>query len=176
MSDTAHPRTRPFVTGPAEGQAVWYLDVLRQIKAPAAATGGQISVAEQVLPQGSSPPLHVHHREDEAFYILEGELTCRAGDQMLTATAGSFVWMPREVPHTFRVDSPSARMLTICVPGGFDEFFSAIGRPAEELTLPPPPEAPPDQEVMVAHAHAYGVEFVGPPMTGVPAGEGRVAR
>ena len=51
-----------------------YLDVLRQIKAPAAATGGQISVAEQVLPQGSSPPLHVHHREDEAFYILEGEL------------------------------------------------------------------------------------------------------
>ena len=95
---------------------------------------------------------------------------------MLTATAGSFVWMPREVPHTFRVDSPSARMLTNLCAGGFDEFFSAIGRPAEELTLPPPPEAPPDQEVMVAHAHAYGVEFVGPPMTGVPAGEGRVAR
>jgi quercetin dioxygenase-like cupin family protein len=165
MTDTAQHGTSPFVTGPQEGQAVWYLGVLKQVKAPAAATGGQISVSEQVLPEGSSPPLHVHHREDEAFYVLEGQLTCQAGDQVLTATAGSFVWLPRDIPHTFRVDSQTARILTLCVPGGFEEFFAAIGRPAAQLTLPPPPEEPPDMEAMVGHAHAYGVELLGPPMT-----------
>jgi len=164
VTDTSPPGTSPFVTGPQEGQAIWSLGVLRQVKAPAAATGGQISVSEQVLPKGSSPPLHVHHREDEAFYILEGHLTCQAGGQLLTATAGSFVWLPRDIPHTFRVDSRTARILTLCVPGGFEEFFAAIGRPAGRLTLPPPPEEPPDMEAMVGHAQAYEVEFLGPPM------------
>ena len=166
MAETAaHARTSPFVTGPAEGQAVWYLDVLGQIKAPSAATGGQLSVSEQLLPEGSSPPLHVHHREDEAFYILEGQLTCQAGDQILTATAGSFVWLPRDMPHGFRVDSPTARILTLCLPGGFEEFFFAIGQPAAQLTLPPAPDEPLDVETMAGHAHAYGVDIVGPPMT-----------
>jgi quercetin dioxygenase-like cupin family protein len=135
------------------------------MKAPAEATGGRISVAEQVMPQGSSPPLHVHHREDEAFYVLEGRLTCRVGDETLTAGTGSFVWLPRDLPHTFRVDSPTARILTLCVPGGFERFFDAIGRPADRLTLPPPPEGPPDVAAMVGHAHDFGVELLGPPMT-----------
>src|SRR5687768_12765685 len=128
MVDAASPGSGPFVVGPREGEAVWYLDVLKVLKAPAAATGGRISVAEQVMPEGSSPPLHVHHREDEAFYVLEGQITCRAGDRTLLAPAGSFVWLPRDVPHTFRVDSPTARIITLCVPGGFEAFFEAIGR------------------------------------------------
>jgi quercetin dioxygenase-like cupin family protein len=165
MTGTPQPGSRPFVTGPQEGQALWSLDGLRQVKAPAPATGGQISVTELVLPEASSPPLHVHHREDEAFYVLEGQLTCRAGDQVLTATAGSFVWLPRDLPHTFRVDSPTARILSLCVPGGFEEFFAAIGRPAAQLTLPPAPEEPPDMEALVGHARPYAVEFLGPPMT-----------
>ena len=166
MTETvATPRTSPFVTGPEEGQAVWYLDVLGQTKAPAAATGGQVSVTEQLLPEGSSPPLHVHHREDEAFYILDGRLTFRAGDQLFTATAASFVWLPRGIPHGFRVDSPTARLLTLCVPGGFEDFFAAIGRPAPQLTLPPVSDAPPDMETMSRHARAFGVEIVGPAMT-----------
>ena len=165
MTETAAaPHTSPFVTGPEEGQAVWYLDVLGQTKAPAAATGGQVSVTEQLLPEGSSPPLHVHHREDEAFYILDGQLTYRAGDQIFTATAASFVWLPRDIPHTFRVDSPTARILTLCVPGGFENFFAAIGRPAPQLTLPPPPDGLPDMETMEVHARAFGVEIIGPPL------------
>lgn len=166
MTEVAsEPRTSPFVTGSDEGQAVWYLDVLGQIKAPSAATGGQLSVSEQLLPERSSPPMHVHHREDEAFYILEGELTCQAGDQILTATAGSFIWLPRDIPHCFRVETATARILTLCVPGGFEEFFAAIGQPAAQLTLPPPPAAAPDMDVMVGHARAYDVEILGPPMT-----------
>lgn len=157
--------TSPFVCGPHEGHAVWYLDVLKQVKAPAAATGGQLSVAEQLLPRNSSPPLHVHHHEDEAFYVLEGRLTCQVAGQLHAAPAGSFVWLPRDAPHTFRVDSPTARILTLCVPGGFEEFFDAIGRPADELTLPPATDESPDPAVMVSHAHAFGVELLGPPMT-----------
>ncbi len=165
MTETASPlHTSPFVTGPDEGQSVWYLDVLCQTKAPAATTGGQLSVSEQLLPQGSSPPLHVHHREDESFYILDGELTCAAGEQRFSATAGSLVWLPRDIPHGFRVESPTARILTLCVPGGFEDFFAAIGRPAPQLTLPPAPDAPPDMAAMTRHAAAFGVEIVGPPI------------
>jgi quercetin dioxygenase-like cupin family protein len=165
MVDAAQPNSGPFVSGPREGEAIWYLDVLKVVKAPAAATGGRISVSEQVMPEGSSPPLHVHHREDEAFYVLEGQLTCQAGDQVLIATTGSFVWLPREVPHTFRVDSSTARILSLCVPGGFEAFFEAIGRPATRLTLPAPAEEPADMGAMAGHAEAYGVELLGPPMT-----------
>ncbi|WP_330284877.1 quercetin 2,3-dioxygenase [Streptomyces sp. NBC_00588] len=164
MTETAQPATSPFVAGPQDGLALWYLDVLKLVKAPAARTGGQMSVAEEVLPEGSSPPLHVHRREDEALYLLEGRLTCQVDDQVLAASAGSFVWLPRNIPHTFRVDSPTARVLVLCVPGGFEAFFSDIGRPAARHTPPPASEEPPDLAAMARHARTYGVELLGPPM------------
>lgn len=83
--------TNPFATAAGEGRAIWFLDTLTQVKAPAAATGGALSVVEQVLPAGSSPPLHVHRREDEAWYVVEGDLTYRVGEHTLTAEAGAFV-------------------------------------------------------------------------------------
>lgn len=167
MTETADRQsaTSPFITGPGEGQAFWYLDALAQIKAPAAATGGQVSVGEHTLPHRSSPPLHVHAREDEAWYVLEGTITYQVGNETLVAEAGSFVWAPRGIPHSFRTDSPTARLLTICVPGGFEDFFAAIGRPAATLTLPPAPEGPPDMQVILGHSQAYGCEIVGPPMS-----------
>jgi hypothetical protein len=119
-----------------------------------------------LLPQGSSPPLHVHSREDEAFYVLNGELTFRLGDRLVPASAGTFLWGPRNVPHQFRVDSPTARLLTLFVPGGGEEIFFHMSRPAEALTLPPPSGRPamPPAELIAMAEQRYGEKVVGPPM------------
>jgi hypothetical protein len=109
-------------------------------------------------------PLHVHHREDEAFWILEGELTFQVGDETIKASPGSFLYGPRDVPHRYTVDSGPARMLFLLSPAGFEEFIYATSEPAKERTLLPPPEGPPSEaemEQMGALAHRYGCEILG---------------
>ncbi len=128
-------------------------------------TGGRLTAWEELLPQRSSPPLHVHHDEDEAWFVLDGSLTFQVADSTWTADTGSFVWAPRGLPHTFRVDSPTARMLALAVPGRFDRFVRATGRPADAPTLPPPPEGPPDLAGLVAAAREHGMEILGPPLS-----------
>lgn len=129
-------------------------------------TGGALAFWESRMPAGSSPPLHIHTREDEAFYVLDGELTFRVGDEQVVVGPGAFVWGPRGVPHQYRVDSPIARLLTIFVPGGGEELFFAMSRPADSLTMPPPSDdgglAPEQLEEL---ANRYGARVLGPPMT-----------
>ena len=96
--------------------------------------------------EGQGCPLHVHHFEDEGFYILEGEMTFYVGDQTIKARPGSFLFGPKEVPHAFTVDSGSGRLLFVLSPAGFEELVREMGEPARELALPPQPEAPPDME------------------------------
>jgi mannose-6-phosphate isomerase-like protein (cupin superfamily) len=133
------------------------------IKATGASTGGAFGLVESLVAQGFSPPLHVHHREDESFWVLEGELTMRCGDESFRATAGSFVFLPRGVPHTFVVESETpARMLTLLTPGGGEGVFIDGGRPAEGPGLPP--AAPPDIEKLKRVSEQYGAEIIGPPM------------
>ncbi|WP_324276552.1 cupin domain-containing protein [Blastococcus brunescens] len=96
----------PVVHAPGEGTAIWHLDTLMTFKALSGDTGGRLAVWEQLLPHRSSPPLHVHSEDDEAWFVLDGELTFQVADRTWSATEGSFVWAPRGLPHTFRVDSP----------------------------------------------------------------------
>jgi hypothetical protein len=96
--------------------------------------------------------------------VLEGTLTFQVAQTTWSAEAGSFVWAPRGLPHTFRVDSPTARLLGLAVPGGFDRFVIATGHPAEDATLPPPPEGPPDMAALVGAAREHGMEVLGPPL------------
>jgi quercetin dioxygenase-like cupin family protein len=154
----------PVVRAPGEGTAIWHLDTLKTFKALSDETGGRLAAWEELLPQSSSPPLHVHRDDDEAWYVLDGALTFQVADATWSAEAGSFVWAPRGLPHTFRVDSPSARLLALAVPGGFDRFVRATGRPAGAATLPPPQEGPPDMAALVAAAQEHGVEILGPPL------------
>jgi len=156
----------PFAVPPHGGRATW-TDGLNLFKAVAEDTGGALAVWESLIPHGSSPPLHVHHREDEAFYVLEGAMTFRVGDELLDAPAGTFVWGPRSVAHQFRVDSSTARLLTWFVPGGGEQLFFHMSRPAEELTLPPPSREPavaltPAQ--LEIFEQRFGQKVVGPPM------------
>jgi len=158
-------QTAPVVKAPDEGTAIWHLDTLMTFKALSEDTGGRLCAWEQLLPHRSSPPLHVHHADDEAWFVLDGSLTFQVGDAFWTAEAGAFVWAPRGLQHTFRVDSPTARLLALAVPGGFDRFAQATGRPADAPTLPPPPDGPPDMGRLVAAAREHGVEVLGPPLS-----------
>jgi len=148
---------------PGEGQAIWFLRNRMTVKATAATTGGAFGLVESHIAPGFSPPLHIHHREDEAFYVLEGELSMRCGDRTFSAGPGSFVFLPRNVPHTFVVEGDApARMVTLLTPGGGEGVFIDGGRVPEHDGLPP--ATPPDIETLKRVSERYGSEIVGPPM------------
>lgn len=147
-----------------EGERLWFANNLTIIKARAADTGGEFGLIESVAPPGYSPPLHVHSAEDETFLILEGRLTVACGDDTYAAPAGTMAFLPRDIPHTFRVDGDSpARIVTLITPGGMEEFFAKVGRPAEGPGLPP--AGPVDIEAMARWSEEFGVKLVGPPLT-----------
>jgi quercetin dioxygenase-like cupin family protein len=151
---------------PGEGDARWFLGALLTIKSSAETTNGGVAVIEHHASQGHGSPLHVHHNEDEWFYVTEGELTFWTGGQVTTASAGSFVYLPRDVPHTFLVSSPQARFLLVVEPAGFEGFVREMSEPAGQRTLPPATVQPPSPEQMTATAAKYGLDIVGPP--GIP--------
>jgi quercetin dioxygenase-like cupin family protein len=146
-----------------EGEARWWLGGLAIIKATKEQTGGHYTLVEVHEPEGAEVPLHVHHQEDEGFWILEGEFTFEVADRTIKAGPGSFLFGPRGVPHRYTVDRGPARLLFLLSPGGFEEFIYATSEPAERLTLPPSPEAPPSEEEMeqlMEAARRYGAEIL----------------
>jgi quercetin dioxygenase-like cupin family protein len=157
----------PIALQPDEGEALWFLGILATVKASAETTGGRVAVIEHLAPQGSGSPLHLHRNEDEWFYVTEGVLTFWIGGRVIEAPAGSFVYGPRGVPHTFTVSSPEARFLLVAEPAGFEAFMRSLAEPAAALTLPPASVQPPAPERMMAAAAEYGIEILGPP--GIPA-------
>ncbi len=158
--------TKPIALKREEGEAIWFLGVLAIIKAGGEQTGGRFAAIEHLAPQGAGSPLHVHRREDEWFYITEGELTFWVGGQVIKAGAGAFVYGPRNIPHTFVVSSPRARFLLVAEPAGFETFMRALAEPARTLDVPPPPSGPPDFERLAKVAAEHGIEILGPP--GIP--------
>jgi quercetin dioxygenase-like cupin family protein len=146
----------------------WFFANLVEVKLTQDAAGGDMSIVELSGPPGDMPPLHLHRRDDEAFYVLEGEMSFFVGtDQPVRCAAGSLAFGPRGVPHTYRVEaSGPARWLAICTPGDFAEFVLAASRPAESATLPPAPPAPPSEDEVAAIttlASEHGIELLGPP-------------
>ena len=164
MTSTA--ASAPIALAPGEGDPLWFFGGLTTIKAGSAQTAGRVAVTENLAPRGSGSPLHIHRREDECFFVIEGELTFWVGCVTIVAPAGSFVYGPRDIPHTFVVSSEQARFLLVVEPGGFEDFTRALGSPAERLEIPPPAGDPPDLDALVAVAAGYGIEIIGPP--GIP--------
>jgi quercetin dioxygenase-like cupin family protein len=160
------PEVAPIGLASGEGEALWAFGFLATVKASSETTDGRVAVIEHLGPRGAGSPLHVHRREDEWFYILEGEVTFWVGGQVVNAPAGSFVYGPRDVPHTFTVASEQARFLLVAEPAGFDGFFRAAAVPAERLEIPPPPGEAPDIARLTALAAEYGIDILGPP--GIP--------
>ena len=166
MSTTPVPSIAPIALQPGEGEARWFLGFLVTIKASGATTNGRVAVIEHLGAEGLGSPLHVHHNEDEWFYVTQGELTFWVGGKTTTAPAGSFVYGPRDIPHTFSVTSAEARFLVVSEPAGLENFLRALSEPAAALTLPPPSSQPPDVGKLAAIAAEYGIELLGPP--GIP--------
>jgi len=136
-------RSRTFAVGSDEGEVRWWFGGLATIKATGKETGGHYALVEVLNAEGEGP-LHVHYREDEGFWILEGELTFEVGEERIKAGPGSFVFGPKDVPHRYTVESGPARLLYILWPAGFEEFIYATSVPAEErAALPPPPKGRP---------------------------------
>ena len=105
-----------YSLGPGEGDPRWVMGELDTIKATAAQTGGLFGLT-----------LHVHKHEDEACYVLEGEVTFFVGDDVISASTGTWVYLPRGIPHSLRIESSEARTLWLIVPGGFESFFVERG-------------------------------------------------
>jgi quercetin dioxygenase-like cupin family protein len=156
----------PIALQADEGEALWSFGALATIKASSETTDGRVAVIQFLAPQGPGSPLHVHHREDEWFYVTEGELTFWVGGKVIEAPAGSFVYGPRGIPHTYLVSSPRARFLVVTEPAGFESFLRAMGQPAPTLTVPPPTAPPSDLAPLIAAAAEYGIEILGLP--GIP--------
>lgn len=127
-------------------------------------TGGAYTLADAIVPPGGGPPPHIHSREDESFYVLEGEITFTVDGRDVAAPVGTFVQAPRGIPHAFknRTDAP-ARMLILCVPAGFEKFMAEF---ATELPSPDAPSLPPTPEdiaKLVRLAPQYGITLLPPP-------------
>lgn len=150
----------PVVFAKGGGEALWCVGALSTVKAEGAQTGGAYALVEDHAPRGAGTPMHRHVDDDEAFYVLEGELSFYLGNALpFRAGSGAFVLIPGGSVHAFRVESPTARYLIITTPHHL-QFYRAMAEPARERAIPP--EAELDMEMIGAACEAYGVEFIGP--------------
>jgi quercetin dioxygenase-like cupin family protein len=144
-------------------RSVWYSGWLMTFLATAEDTQGKFALIEGVARKGNVPPPHIHHREEESFYVLEGEMTVSIADRTVKATPGTMVTVPRHVVHSFTIDSEQLRVLILVTPAGMDGWFKEFSVPAPAMTLPPAAEVPYSEiERMIEVSPKYGMEFVLP--------------
>ena len=153
-------QTTPVAVSSHEGEARWWFSSLAVIRLTAEDTAGQMTLVEVTEPPGAGAPLHVHYREDETFWVLEGEASIEIGDAIYQARAGDVVFGPRNVPHRYTVGGNGCKLLFIVTPGGFENLVVAMSQPAASRTLPPPSDDEPDWEHVAAVARANGCELL----------------
>lgn len=153
---------RPYLLKAGEGESVWSLGGRFTAKVTATEAEDRFALVEALAFQSTEPPLHIHHREDEAWYVLDGMMTFYVGSEVLEATAGCFVYAPHGIPHTFTVDREPTRVLVFATPAGFEHFAMELGQAASDDTPPPSLSIPPP-DVLGPVAERYGIEVVGPP-------------
>lgn len=117
-------------------RSIWFRGALITVHADSRDTNGKFALFEMSGYPGGEPPLHIHENEDELFYVLEGRLQATRGKEEMTIEAGESAFLPRRVPHTFKILSSFARALVYVTPGGFEGYFRDLGEPAGKLALP----------------------------------------
>lgn len=156
MSTTHNPTVRH----PGEGRTIAVVGEVYRFLATGEDTNGKYATWEAIVPPGGGPPPHIHSREEESFYILEGEITFQIGDERVVATAGMFANMSVGTPHSFKNESGKpAKMLISVAPAGLEKMFFEVSVPLAEgatTALPPSHE---DIEKLLAVAPRYGIEI-----------------
>src|SRR5262245_46229158 len=144
MSPDTATAPKPYTLAAGDGLAdVWWMTGRVTVKAGPDETGNAFSQFEVNDPRGTAPPRHVHHNEDEAFYVLEGEVTAFVGDERIALSTGDYCFGPRGIPHSWIIRSERARMLVTVTPGGLDQLFVSLGvpvtgsEPPAESVIPP---------------------------------------
>ncbi len=151
---------QPILSKPAKGRTVAVVGDVYRFLVTGEDTNGKYALWEAVVPPGGGPPPHVHSREEEGFYVLEGEITFTVGGERVVATAGTFANMPVGTPHSFKNESDRpAKMLISVAPAGLERMFFEVGVPLAEgaTTSPPPTKA--EIERLLAVAPGYGIEI-----------------
>ena len=152
------------VTLPAGGgRSVWTLGGRFTVKVDGAGCEGRLTVLEAEVTRAAEPPEHIHHREDEAWFVLDGAMTFYLDGVPFKAEPGAFVHAPMGVRHVFTVDVEPSRVLLIASPSGFEQFALELGAPVESAGGVPSLQMPPP-EVLGPIAERYGIEVVGPPV------------
>jgi mannose-6-phosphate isomerase-like protein (cupin superfamily) len=151
------------MTGQSDrAEPLWFTDHLVHVHVDAEASNGRLALIDERGRRGDMPPLHVHHREDETFYVIDGEVSLFAAGRQLTLTAGQAAFAPREVPHTYRVESEEARWLVVTTPAGFESFVRTVSDPAPAEELPEAGRGP-DPALLARAAADVGIDILGPP-------------
>ncbi|BBO35371.1 cupin domain-containing protein [Lacipirellula parvula] len=152
---------RPTFRRPARGRTIAIVGDVYRFLATGAETGGTYASFEALVPPGGGPPPHVHSREAESFYVLEGEMTFRVGDETVTGVEGTAVYLPPGLAHSFKNESEApARMIITVTPAGLEEMFFEVGVPLAEGTTTALPPTPEEIERLLAAAPRYGVEIL----------------
>ena len=134
------------------GEALWWFDGLATLKFTGEQSDGLFSLIEMLRPAGGVVPRHVHHREDETFYLIEGELEVNVGERTVQATSGATVFTPRGIPHRLQVGPHRpVHYLVLYTPAGFEGFIRETSTLARELTLPPPKAPPTHRRTFALH-------------------------
>jgi len=150
--------TQGFVLGPDDGEAYFWLGSLSLTKLTGESSHNGMDVVDHRVPAGYAPPAHVHVEQDEVFYVIDGEFDVRCGDQHWQAGPGSFVFLPRAVPHAFTVsaDGPG-RTLLINAPAGFAAVVTELGQRTTSLELPGPDVTMPDPSEIASVSQRHGI-------------------
>lgn len=154
---TTHPAT---IRQPATGPRLTIVGDVYRLLATGAETSGTYSQMEALVPPGGGPPPHVHTREEEAFYVLEGTIIFQLGKERIVAGPGTFLNMPIGSEHSFRNETTEpARMLITVAPAGLEQMFLEAGHMLDDDTTQPPPVTPEDVARLLDVAPKYGVDI-----------------
>jgi quercetin dioxygenase-like cupin family protein len=153
---TPAPHSPGYALGPGEGPSIWFQGGIVTMKARAHDSDCQFGLTEWYGPRDMVAPGHSHATDAEAFYILEGELDIGVGDTAYHATPGTYIYVPKETVHDWRVTSATCRFLVFIIPGGFEHFFEELAESAQSPTYPYSEHRhPPLAEIMAVGAK-YG--------------------
>lgn len=151
----------------SSGQLLWFGNTLISIKLASTSGSDGISVVEHWMPFGEAPPLHVHHREDEVFHVLDGVMRFRVGDDEIVARAGQTIIAPKGIPHAFRVESDAGvHCLTIMHGADFETMLRQTSRMADRPELPETVAPTPQMiDMLVSACAANMIDIIGPPLS-----------